>query len=103
MATKLKLDSKGIEAVLNGPAVTNKIASLGATVKANVGSPTASGDPIPVTTRMRVASGGRLIGTRPAVDVTLAHVAGLAVEAKRGPLARAAAAAGLPVKSQGRT
>jgi hypothetical protein len=79
--------------------VASEVIELGARVASNVGSPTASGKPIEVRTTTRVAAGGRL-SPRTAVDVTLAHPAGLAVEAKRAPLARAAAASGLQVRGR---
>lgn len=100
-SSKLRLDHAGIGQILNSGPVASAIASLGAAVAGAVGTPTASGDPIPVTLRLRTASGGRLTA-RPAADITLAHAAGMAVEAKRGPLARAAAAQGLEVKSRSR-
>ena len=97
MARKLKLDSRGIAEVLRRAEVADAVESLGQSVKGNVGSPTASGKPVDVTTRSRTAAGGRL-SARPAVDITLAHPAGLAIEAKRGYLVKAASAAGLEVK-----
>lgn len=97
---KIKLDSAGIAAVLSSGPVAAEIQRLGSAVAAAVGTPTASGEPIPVKTRQRTASGGRLRGSRAAVDITLAHVAGMAVEAKRGPLVRAASSVGLEVKKQ---
>lgn len=94
---RLRLDSAGIAAVLRSSEVAAQVNSLGDSVASNVGSPTATGEPIPVRVTHRTAAGGRL-SARPAVDITLAHPAGVAVEAKRGPLANAAAAAGLEVK-----
>lgn len=99
--SKIRLDSAGIGEVLASAAVAAKVSSLGSQVASAVGSPTASGEPVPVVTRSRTASGGRLKGSRPAVDITLAHVAGLAIEAKRGYLVKAAASAGLEVKRKG--
>ncbi|AYN57731.1 hypothetical protein PBI_DRMANHATTAN_11 [Arthrobacter phage DrManhattan] len=99
--SKIRLDSAGIAAVLRSSEVTAEVEALGSKVRAAVGSPTASGKPIPVERRSRTASGGRL-SSRPAVNITLAHPAGLAVEAKRGPLAKAASSVGLQVKRKGR-
>lgn len=101
-APKIRLDSAGLAEVLNRAEVASLVESLGSSVAAAVGSPTAGGEPVDVVTRSRVASGGRLRGARPAVDITLAHPAGLRVEATRGPLARAAASVGLEVKKLGR-
>ena len=96
---KIRLDSDGIAEMLRSAPVETAVESLGRSVASAVGTPTASGKPIDVTTRSRTASGGR-ISARPAVDVTLAHPAGLAVEAKRGPLARGAASVGLEVRAR---
>ena len=96
----LRLDSRGISEVLSSGRVTAEINRLGSAVASAVGTPTASGEPIEVLTRQRTASGGRLRGSRAAVDITLAHAAGMAVEAKRGPLVRAASSVGLEVKKQ---
>ncbi|KUM41201.1 hypothetical protein [Arthrobacter sp. EPSL27] len=101
-APKIRLDSAGIGEILASAAVKAEVEVLGSAVASAVGSPTASGKPIPVVKRSRIASGGRLKGSRPAVDITLAHVAGMAVEAKRGPLVKAASSVGLQVKRQGR-
>lgn len=94
---KIRLDSAGLAAVLRSAPVASAVEGLGASVAGAVGTPTASGRPIEVTTRSRIADGGRL-SARPAVDITLADPAGLRVEAKRGPLARAAASQGLEVR-----
>ncbi|WGH20302.1 hypothetical protein SEA_MAGUCO_10 [Arthrobacter phage MaGuCo] len=101
MGVKIRLDSRGIGEVLNSGPVRGAVESLGAQVAAAVGSPTASGTPVPVRRTSRTASGGRLRGVRPAVDITLAHPAGMAVEGKRGPLTRAARSVGLDVQGGG--
>lgn len=95
----IRLDSAGIAAVLQSAPVEAAVRQAAAAVAANASGETASGEPVPVETRERTASGGRLRSPRLAVDVMLAHPAGIRVEAKRGTLARAAAAAGLEVKS----
>lgn len=100
--SKVRIDSAGLAEVLASAEVTAAIEALGTAVAAAVGTPTASGKAIPVEKRSRTAQGGRLRGVRPAVDITLAHVAGMGVEAKRAPLTRAAASVGLEVKKQGR-
>lgn len=100
-APKIRLDSAGIAEVLNRAEVANMVEDLGSAVSAAVGTPTASGRQIPVQRRFRTASGGRLRGSRPAVDIILADPAGLAVEAKHGTLVKAAASVGLQVKKKG--
>lgn len=92
---KIRLDRAGMAAILRDfpPGI---LSGLGGSVAANVDA-TASGESIPVRVSMRTASGGRL-SARPAVDITMAHPAAQNVEAKRGPLASAAGAAGLQVK-----
>lgn len=97
---KIRLDSNGIAAVLNSGPVASAVEGLGSAVSAAVGTPTASGRALPVHRRMRTASGGRLRGVRPAVDITIADPAGLAVEARRGYLVNAASAVGLEVKGR---
>lgn len=99
MATKIRLDSKGIAAMLNSREVAGAVSSLASSVASGAEGATAGGDSIPVQTRTRTASGGRL-SPRTAVDVTLAHPAGLRVEALRGTLVRAASSAGLEVTSR---
>lgn len=98
MASRVRLDSAGLAEVLRSGEVRGALSELAYSTAANAGD-YAGMDPIPVEVRERVASGGRLRGERPAFDVTLAHPAALRVEAKRGTLLRAAASAGLEVKS----
>lgn len=100
MAQRLRLDSAGIAEVLRSSKVTAAVSGLARGVASNVGTETAGGDPIPVQVRERVAEGPRL-SARPAFDVTLAHPAGLRVEAKRSTLLRAAQAEGLEVRGRG--
>lgn len=95
---KIRLDSAGIQAVLNSGPVVSELASMAGGVKSAASGATAGGKPIPVTVRARTASGGRLRGSRPAYDVSLAHPAGLGVEGKRGTLGKAAASQGLQVR-----
>jgi hypothetical protein len=76
--------------------VASELQSLADSIAGGI-NVTAHDGPVEVTTRTRVASGGR-ISARPAVNVTLAHPGGLGIEAKTGALVKAAAAAGLQVK-----
>lgn len=101
MATnKIRLDSAGINEVLNSSAVLAELQDMGAGVEAGAIGETANGEPVPVESYVRQVSGGRLKGSRPGVDVVLAHPAGLRIEAKRGTLTRAASAAGLETKAR---
>ncbi|URQ04999.1 hypothetical protein SEA_ITER_11 [Arthrobacter phage Iter] len=99
MAQKIRLDSRGIAEVLNSAKVYAATQELAASVAASVDA-YADGKKIEVTRTTRVAQGGRLRSPRRAVDIHLAHPAGLRVEAKRGPLARAAASRGLQVRKR---
>lgn len=98
MASKIRLDKRGMAQMLNSAPVAAATVGLGRSVAGAV-SATADGEPIEVESRTRIAAGGRL-SARTAFDVTLAHPAGLRVEAQRGPLARAAASRGLEVKGR---
>lgn len=96
---KIRLDSAGIAEVLNSAAVYAATKELADSVAGAV-SATAGGKPIEVTTTTRTAQGGRLRSPRKAVDIHLAHPAGLRAEAKHGFLARAAASRGLEVRKR---
>ncbi|MCZ9884643.1 hypothetical protein [Arthrobacter sp. B2a2-09] len=97
---KIRLDHKGIGALLQGPEVTQAIHTLGEAVAANVGAPTTSKQAlVRVEVEHRTASGAKL-SPRPAVDIRLGSSMGAAMEAKHGYLARAATAAGLELKSR---
>lgn len=98
MAPKLRLDRAGIAAVLRSAPVESAVSDLAEGVASRIHE-TAHDGPVPVETRSRVASGGR-ISARPAVDVILAHPGGLAIEAKYGALTKAASAAGLEVRGR---
>lgn len=98
MAKKIRLDSKGIAEVLNSAPVYAATQELAASIAGSVNA-SAGGEKIPVTRSTRVASGGRLSARR-AVDIHLAHPAGLRAEAKHGFLARAAASKGLQVRKR---
>lgn len=94
---KIRLDSEGMAAMLNSSKVDAETAKLQTSVASAVAGATAGGETIPIETRSRVASGGRL-SARTARDVALAHPAGLRVEAKYGSLVRAARGIGLETK-----
>jgi hypothetical protein len=94
----LRLDSPGIAAVLASGEVAAEVQSLGRSVAARAMGHTFHDEVIPVRTRTRIASGGRL-SPRTAVDVSLAHWAGMQLEGKEGILSRAASSVGLQVRS----
>jgi hypothetical protein len=96
---KIKLDHAGMAEILRDFPVA-LLDSEASKIASGAEGETASGKPVPVRRSNRTAKGGRL-SERPAVDVTLAHPAGQRIEAKRGTLARAAAAAGFEVNSMG--
>lgn len=96
---QIRLDRKGMAAMLNSAPVSGATAGVAGSVRGNASGETADGDPVTVEVRSRTASGGGL-SARTAYDVMLAHPAGLRIEAKRGTLARAAGAAGLEVRSR---
>lgn len=98
MARNIRLDSRGIAEVLNSAAVYAATQELAASVAGAVDA-SAGGEKIPVTRTTRVAAGGRLSARR-AVDIHLAHPAGLRAEAKHGFLTRAAASRGLEVRKR---
>lgn len=93
---KIELDHEGIGEILNSSKVRAEVSDLGAAVEGNAIGETADGEAVPIESWTRTASGGRL-SPRQAVEVTMAHPAGLRIEAKRGTLARAASSAGLEV------
>lgn len=94
MPKKLRLDSKGIGAMLKSAGVASVVESAAEATAANVGAITAHGGetvPVEVTT-----------GTtdRAVARVTLTHAAGLGLQAKYGTLTKAASAAGLQVRGR---
>ncbi|WVX87862.1 hypothetical protein SEA_BERRIE_11 [Arthrobacter phage Berrie] len=99
MARNIRLDSAGIAEVLNSAAVYAATQELASSVAGAVDA-SVDGKKIEVTQTTRVAGGGRLRSPRRAIDIHLAHPAGLRVEAKRGPLAKAAASRGLQVRKR---
>lgn len=100
MANKIRLDRAGMAQMLNSAPVTQEVIDLGRSVGSAVQLPKINGPQAAVTTtKARVAAGGRL-SARTAINVTIAHPAGLRVEAKHGPLRKAAASRGLQVKGR---
>jgi hypothetical protein len=99
MPRNIRLDSAGIAEVLNSAAVYAATQELAASVAGAVDA-SVGGEKIEVTRSTRVAQGGRLRSPRRAIDIHLAHPAGLRAEAKHGFLARAAASRGLQVRKR---
>jgi hypothetical protein len=89
----IRLDSGGIREMLRSGEVRDAIDGLAAAVASKISETTSRGDAVEVRTSSYTTD-------RAAASVTLAHPAGLAIEAKRGTLARAAAAAGLEVRAK---
>lgn len=88
----IKLDSGGMRAMLSSGPVAAAINSLAQSVASSIDVEAHDG-PVPV----RV---GQYTTDRAAASVSLAHPAGLPLEAKYGVLAKAAGAAGLEVRSR---
>jgi len=93
-ASKLRLDRPGIVEMLRSAGVAAAIEGAAESVARNVSESARNGDPIPVKV-------GTYVTDRAAAGVTMAHPAGLGIEAKRGSLSRAASAAGLEVNGEG--
>lgn len=92
---KIKLDHAGMRAIIGSEKVSSEVRRLTESVRANVGTPTASGKEIEVAVNYdRPNING---ATRQAGRIVMKHAAAQAVEAKRAPLSRAASAAGLKV------
>ncbi|HJR88824.1 MAG TPA: hypothetical protein VJ782_01525 [Aeromicrobium sp.] len=102
MVNRIRLNSKGIAAILKSPemqratrkaaeAVADNVRAQGITVGDRDGGKNQY--PIPVTVTMSTTD-------RAHANVTLAHPAGQAVQAKHGSLTKAAAQAGLDVRGQ---
>ncbi|UDL14617.1 hypothetical protein SEA_KEALII_11 [Arthrobacter phage KeAlii] len=100
MANKIRLDRAGMAQMLNSAKVTQEVIDLGRSVGTAVQLPAINGPQAATTvTKARIASGGRL-SARTGINVTIAHPAGMRVEAKYGPLRKAAASRGLSVKGR---
>lgn len=94
MAFRLKLDHKGIGQVLKSAEVAKAIAEVGHDVAARAQTDEAvsrHGAEVKVTPYTT---------DRAAVGVTIAHAAGVGIEAKHGVLSRAAGAEGLEVRGR---
>lgn len=102
MTGQIKLDHAGIEAILQSAPIAAAVAAVADQVAENVrgmgikvgdrdGGPREQDLPVDVE---------HYTTDRAAAAVTIAHPAGLAVQAKHGALTSAAAAAGLEVTSQ---
>jgi hypothetical protein len=93
MAARVRLDHKGLAEVLRSAEVRREIAELTEQVADNAraqGHTVSSGEPLPV--EASVVTTDRAHGS-----VTIAHPAGVGMQAKYGVLTKAAAAAGLEV------
>lgn len=90
-----KLDSKGMAKILNSAEVQSCVTDAGNKIAKHCNA-TVKGKPIPVDARAykTTLKDGQ---QRAAVVVAMKHPAAARIEAKRGPLARAAAAAGFQV------
>lgn len=96
MLEKLELDHDGIAELLKSGAIREMVDGATQSVAANVGTVSVAGgrEDAPVVVDSYTTD-------RAAGSVTIAHPAGLAVQAKYGTLTRAAAAAGLEVTEKG--
>jgi hypothetical protein len=91
---KTKLDRGGMAAMLKSGEVAEAVQGLALDVADNAdGFETSKGEPVPVTTSFYTTD-------RAAAAVTLAHPAGMPLQAKYGVLTSAAAEAGLEVRSR---
>lgn len=96
MGIDLKLDHGGMADVLKSAGVAAAVNALAERVAENVlaeGQLVSHGEEMPVTVDPYTTD-------RASASVTITHPAGLAVQAKHGTLTRAAAAAGLEVRSK---
>lgn len=94
MARPVRLDRRGVGAVLKSSGVRREVDALAETVADNVraqGLTVSDGSELPVTVSSYTTD-------RAAAAVTITHAAGIAMQAKHGVLTKAAAAAGLEVK-----
>lgn len=97
MAKRIKLDNRGINLVMASGPVTAATAAAASSVASKISEKAKGGETVPVTIRPRGVTLRRDFIPRTAFDVTLAHPAGIGIEAKRSPLTRAASASGLEV------
>lgn len=91
---KIRLDSKGIGAMLKSAPVASAVEAAAEAVFSNIGAVTArDGQVVPV----EVTTGTT---DRAVARVTLMHAAGVGLQAKHGTLTKAASAAGLEVRGR---
>ncbi len=93
----VRLDHRGISHMLKASAMSAAVGDFAKSVAANVesqGLTVSSGDALPVEIESYTTD-------RAAWSVTLAHAAGLGMQAKYGALTKAAASAGLEVTEEG--
>jgi len=91
---KIRLDSKGIGAMLMSAPVASAVEAAAEAVFSNIGAVTAhDGQVVPV----EVTTGTT---DRAVARVTLMHAAGVGLQAKHGTLTKAASAAGLEVRGR---
>jgi hypothetical protein len=90
MLTKFELDHDGIAELLKGGQIRALVDEAAQSVASNVTDVEVSDGEAPVVVDSYTTD-------RAAASVTLAHAAGLALQAKHGTLTRAAGAAGLEV------
>ena len=93
MAQKLRLDSAGIAEMLRSADVALAISEAAEGVAGSVHEVAHGGEVVPVRVDEYTTD-------RAAAGVTMAHPAGLGIEAKRGSLSRAAEANGLEVHGE---
>lgn len=99
MGVTVKLDHAGIAAILASSKVAAQVHGLAETI-ASGAEVDAHDGPVEVLVEDYRAKLKRDTTTRAASAVTLAHPAGLGLEARYGTLTRAARAAGVEVKSR---
>lgn len=105
---RVRLDSAGIAAVMQGPGMTAATRAaterIAATARAQMRQTTSeaqqsTGDELPIDAATRpVTRSRRIRDARHLGLITITHPAGLGMEAKHGVLSRAAAAAGFRVR-----
>ena len=93
MDVDYKSDRAGLKALLKSGEMAALVDPKARQIAANVDNQLSRGEEVPVVVDEYTTD-------RRAASVTLAHAAGLAMQAKYGTLTRAASAAGLEVKSR---
>lgn len=93
MASTIKLSSPGILAALNLPGVRKAVTAAANSAADSLGRVEAHDGPVDVVV-------DEYQSDRPVAGITLAHAAGLGLEAKYGFLSEAAASAGLDVRGR---